>query len=222
MSKSILSTAVLALLTTCVQAADMASLVPESKDFQTVYELVPSKSATYTVDNSAKISGQIERIAYFMLLNDKDYVFVAMDPFTTDIKKIGVPSAQSGALFQTLLKNLLVKSNVEGVKNGSFAEGGNVEFWPSNYGGTNVAKVPNATGAFDFGDGGAGTGAGYGSMQVHNYSAKQTLFAYNNFRAGAKADLGIGNRSTGNPDWTFAKNASTYTAAKLVVLVKTK
>ncbi len=221
MKKQILTTAALAMLATCVQAADMASLVPESKDFKTVYELDPSQSAAYTVDNSDQISGQIERVAYFMLLNDQDYVFVAMDPFTQDVKQIGVPATAS-VFFQTNVNNMLVKSNVEGVENGSFETGGNIEFWATNYSSKNDKSIPEASDSkYDFGDIKSDGGA-YGCMQVHNYSAKQTIFAFNSLRAGKNADLGIGNQPTGNPDWTFARNAGKYTSAKLVVLVKTK
>ncbi len=211
------------------EAAAVTSRVPEAKGFQAIYELDPSKpqasstSITYTADKSQTIDGQIEQIAYFLLLNDKDYVFVSMDPFTQDLKQVGVPTKDSGAFFQTKINNLFVKSNMDDIKNGHFPEGGNIEFWPSNYGGQNSAQVPGASGStFDFGDGGADTGAGYGSMQVHNYSAKQTLFAFNNWKSGKDADLGIGNQKSGNPDWTFARNAGKYTSAKLVVLVKTK
>jgi sialate O-acetylesterase len=221
MRKSILTTAAMAMLATCVQGADMASLVPEAKDFKTVYELDPSKSSAYTVDNSAQISGQIERVAYFMLLNDKDYVFVGMDPFTQDVKQIGVPTGSVS--FQTMLKNLLVKSNVEGVENGTFEDGGNIELWATNYSSKNDKAIPGASDSgYDFGDI-KKDGGGYGCMQVHNFGAKQTIFAFNNLRAKQNADLGIGNRpNNGNTDWTFAKNASKYTSAKLVVLVKTK
>jgi sialate O-acetylesterase len=222
MRKSILTTAAMAMLATCVQAADMASLVPEAKDFKTVYELDPSKSSAYTLDNSAQISGQIERVAYFLLLNDKDYVFVAMDPFTQDVKQIGVPASTS-VFFQTNIKNMLVKFNVEGVESGSFVDGGNIEFWATNYSSKNVKSIPGAAdNKYDFGDIKSDGGA-YGCMQVHNYAAKQTVFAFNNLRAKQRADLGIGNRpNEGNTDWTFSKNAGKYTSAKLVVLVKTK
>ena len=39
---------------------------------------------------------------------------------------------------------------------------------------------------------------------------------------GSDADVGIGNQPHDNPDWTFAKNASSYPVMKLVVLVRTK
>jgi sialate O-acetylesterase len=57
-------------------------------------------------------------------------------------------------------------------------------------------------------------------MQVHNHEARQTLFAINSWRAGSQADVGIGNQATGEPDWTFAKNAGSYRSMRLKVLVK--
>jgi sialate O-acetylesterase len=55
---------------------------------------------------------------------------------------------------------------------------------------------------------------------VHNHDARQTLFAINHWSQGPQADVGIGNQGSGNPDWTFASNASHYTAMRLVVLVR--
>ena len=61
---------------------------------------------------------------------------------------------------------------------------------------------------------------GYGSMQVHNHDARQTLFAVNHWKQGAKADIGIGNSPSGNPDWTFTGNAGSYRTKRLRVLVR--
>ena len=116
-----------------------------------------------------------------------------------------------------------VYSNVKGVVTGTGLTGGNIEFWPNNYGPSNSAKVPNASDqAFDFGDDPTDPVDGYGSMQVHNHEAKQTLFALNHWREGSRADVGIGNQPAGNPDWTFAANAGSYTVKRLRVLVRPK
>jgi len=206
------------------------TLIPDAKDYKIVYAVDLAnyktsnggKNIVYTADKKAEIIGDIDKIAYALILNGKNYAFVSMDPFTKDLNKIGVPTAATKAVFQQKIKNMLVKSNVKGVKNGEFPDGGNIEFWSSNYGGGNVAKVPGASSKFDFGDQRSGAPLGYGSMQVHNHKAKQTIFAFNNFKAGKRADIGIANRPTGNPDWTFAKNAGNYKSAKLYVMVKTK
>ena len=47
-------------------------------------------------------------------------------------------------------------------------------------------------------------------------------FAFNNLKAGNGADLGIGNSTGQNPDWTFAGNAGTYAVRNLRVLVHVK
>jgi len=81
--------------------------------------------------------------------------------------------------------------------------------------------VPNASAeSYDFGDEPTDPAVGYGSMQVHNHDARQTLFALNHWREGSRADLGIGNQATGNPDWTFAANAGNYPVKRLRVLVR--
>jgi sialate O-acetylesterase len=63
---------------------------------------------------------------------------------------------------------------------------------------------------------------GYGSMQVHNHDARQTLFALNLWVAGTQADIGIGNNPKDNPDWTFSKNAGSYPTKRLRILVRCK
>ena len=130
---------------------------------------------------------------------------------------------RTGAHFQQNVANLNVYSNVKGIVTGTGLAGGNIEFWPNNYGPANAAQVPNASAqVWDFGDQLSGPAAGYGSMQVHNHDAKQTLFALNHWNEGSRADLGIGNQPKNNPDWTFAANAGSYKAKRLRVLVHCK
>ena len=76
------------------------------------------------------------------------------------------------------------------------------------------------TGAFDFGDTPASPREGYGSMQIHNPAAKQTVLAVNKWQEGSSADVGIGNSPTGNPDYTFRSNAGDYQLKRLMVLVR--
>ncbi len=59
-------------------------------------------------------------------------------------------------------------------------------------------------------------------MQIHNYEAKQTIFALNSWKRGANADLGIGNSPGKTRDWTFAANAQAYTIKRLRVFVRVK
>jgi sialate O-acetylesterase len=204
--------------------------VPEARDYKLAYDLDLTKlgpTITYDVDNRAQIQQPFDRIAYFLELQkpdgNTDYLFASMDAFTEDLGKIGVPTAASGAHFQQNVASLDVFSNVKGIVTGTGLAGGNIEFWPNNYGQANVAKVPNASSqVYDFGDEPSDPVDGYGSMQVHNHDAKQTLFALNHWREGKGADIGIGNQSTNNPDWTFAGNAGSYPVRRLRVLVRLK
>jgi sialate O-acetylesterase len=204
--------------------------VPEAKDYLLVYDLDLAKlgpNITYDVDNHDKIHQPFDRIAYFIELQgaggNTQYLYVSMDAFTDALDKIGVPTAKSGAHFQRNVAHMDVYSNVKGIVTGTGLAGGNLEFWPNNYGPANSARVPHASSqVYDFGDQPSDPVDGYGSMQVHNHDARQTLFALNHWKEGSQADLGIGNQPTGNPDWTFAGNAGSYQAKRLRVLVRCK
>ena len=208
----------------------MALKVPEAKDYQLVYDLDLTKlgpNVACQVDNHASLQKPFDRIAYCLELQRAegrtDYVYVSMDAFATDLGKIGVPTVKSGARFQQNVSNMNVFSNVKGIVTGTGLAGGNLEFWPDNYGAANIAKVPNASAqAYDFGDEPSAPADGYGSMQVHNHDAKQTLFALNHWSEAGRADVGIGNQPKGSPDWTFAANAGSWQAMRLRVLVRCK
>ena len=206
---------------------EIAANIPNAVNYQLVCSItnIPVQTrfqdATnyYTFDRRSNVGvGSFSRVAYYMELQKSgdpvpQYVWTAMDAFTTDPTKIGVPV--NGTFFQQKVTNLDVLSNVGGIVTGNSIATGNIEFWPSSYSATNSAGITGASNStFDFGDGGASSsGGGYGSMQIHNYGASQTLFAMNNFNttnSGSYVCLGIGNQPTGNPDWTHAFNAATY------------
>jgi sialate O-acetylesterase len=199
--------------------------VPDAKSFQLVYDYDLNNSEP-KVNRSGEIKGGFDRIAYCLELGrDGDAqarnVVVSMDAFTSDLKKIGVPTFASGARFQQNVTRMTVYSNAKEITTGTNLSGGNIEFWPNNYAPANSAKVPNASGdVYDFGDEMFDPPDGYGSMQVHNHAAHQTIFAYNHWREGNKADLGIGNQPQGNPDWTFAANAGSYKTKRLRVFIR--
>ena len=214
---------------------DILSLkVSESKDYQLLYALDLAKAKrdiAYDVDRCSQIAGPIDRVAYFLELRKQgeptQWVYVSMDAFTTELAKLGVPTPASKAKFQTQAAHMNVLSSDPRIMAGN-GLAGNIEFFPHNYGPFNAAKFPNASDAvWDFGDQIADPEDGYGSMQVHNYVAKQTIFAFNNWKSGPGADLGIGNsdpRSSGGRtlDWTFNANASQYVVKQLKVLVRLK
>jgi sialate O-acetylesterase len=210
---------------------DSALAMPELQGFRKVYETdlpVNAKYAAevpvYSTDNSAS-AGAFSKVAYVLQLEDNSgsirYVATLMDAFTTDAKKLGIPHPKSGIKHQMKVTNLTVRSNVEGVPALENSDGGNIEFWPCNYGGGTVLKLEGASPQkYDFDDEPSVDGM-YGSMQIHAWKNKTVLFAFNNFNLGAACDIGIGNNTKGeNPDYTFMSNGGGYKTRRLTVLVK--
>lgn len=200
-----------------------------AREWELVYDLdlatLGGGGVSYGVDRSGALDGSdYHRVAYFLELGNAnggvDWVWVAMDSFTDELGQIGVPTFESGAVFQTGVTGMEVKSNLERVRSGAgFA--GNLEFWPHNYAPVNSAGVAGADGAvFDFGDTPGEPRNGYGSMQVHDTAGKRTVFALNRWSAGAGADLGIGSSDGETRDWTFRGNAAGYGHRRLRVFVR--
>ena len=240
-----------------VGVSNVFSDVPEASGYTLALEnnnipvsVSGASNYPYTVDSTGSI-GAYDRIAYYLeLLGGAEavtrrYVYVSMDPFTTNIAQIGVPERANAAeqwAFQRFVTNMNVFSNVPtGTGGGQVVQGiglatGNIEIWPSNYGQGNTLPVPNASSSggndgFDFGDGGFSTGDGHGSFQIHNYdvdglgtgTAGQTLIAYNQWRQ-SNPGLGIGNSPAGagsGYDYTFVNNLTSYNSIRrLSVLVR--
>ncbi len=213
---------------------EVAADVPLAEGYQLAYTVdLPvqgnfwSSSPSYYLANNytnGSLPSTFSRVGYYLALvptgsTSTQFVWTSMDAFTTDARRLAVPT--NGTHFRQTVNDLDVFSNVAGVSNGTSLAGGNIEFWPSNYGGGNDSAIPGAsTTAFDFGDGGGNTGNGYGSMQVHNYGALQPVFAINNFNnLSAKLCVGIGKSPAGEPDWTFRDNADQYDYRRLHVFV---
>jgi len=227
----------LALLPTGRLAADVFSNVPEAtaEGYQVLYELnLPTdasyRNATapaYTVDNSAAAPA-CDRVAYYLELSlsggGTQWVYASMDAFTTVPKQFGLPHhVLNPVKHQRVVENLNIVSNVAGVQTGHSIDGGVIEMWPSDYDANRSLFYAGNGGTFDWDDSnGSATTAGFGSFQVHNPIARQVVFAYNRWGVadGSSDDIGIGNSTTGNPDYTFAANAGNYTARKLVVLIR--
>lgn len=186
-----------------------------------------SAAIPYSINNSATLPSGFTRIAYYLELNNAggtnlQYAYVSFDvqPTLANANDLGVPAnnVTNGSGFQgrLALANMRVFSNASGATNGSFATGGVMEFWPSNYSqGTN--------GVFDYDDNGFGTGSGHGSMQLHNASLAQTLFAYNAWGTVRDSEMGVGTQVGGsnNPDWTFnTTNNDNFTVQSLQVFVQ--
>jgi sialate O-acetylesterase len=214
------------------------TLVPEGKNFKLLYSFDPTNpqlsgdktQLVYKTDKSREIIGKIKRVGYFLYLKPKDgkeqFVFVTTPPQEQNLGKLGVPVKSTGVRLQKQISDVTVYSNVSGVETGTFADGCNLEFWDCNYGQPNTANIPGASAEkFDFGDEmSTGNSPGYGSMQIHNFAKKQTIFAFNNFGVGNGCDVGIGNNPAdqGHPDWTFSKSAQNYSGGQLMILVETE
>lgn len=214
---------------TVVADTDPFLTVAEAKGYSLVYALDLARlahSIRYDVDKHDAVPNGFDRIGYFLEVSSdggpRTWVWTSMDAFTTDISKIGIPTLGSGAFFQQDVAHLVVATNMPTVMSGSFATGGNIEFWPNDYDKNNTAHVPNATDQFfDFGDQPTDPKDGYGCMQVHNHDAQQTVFAINHWVAGRTADIGLGNSANGESrDWTFSGNAHTWAVKKLRIFVR--
>lgn len=209
------------------EVPDFLSSLPVAREYTLVYDLDLnhlSHDIRYDVDRSDKIKS-FDRIGYLVELTvaggEEKQIFVSMDKFSNDVHKIGIPTIASNARFQQAVKSMDVFSNLSSITSGTNIGTGNIEFWPDNYGVINAANVAGASGdIYDFGDETAPPADGYGSMQVHNFGAKQTLFSINHWVNGAGADLGIGNGPDRTPDWTFSGNGGSYSSKRLRVYVR--
>lgn len=209
---------------------DFLSLnVPDSHDYELIYEADLNQlghSVEYIINNAPAFAGSFDRVAYFIQMSNEEetegqWVYVSMDAFTDDLTKIGIPTLDSGILFQQPVHNMVVNSNVWRVPNRGGLTG-NIEFWPNNYGKSNAAGVPDALGsAYDNGDQiNTNTPDGYGCMQVHTTKPTVTIFALNNWK-NSPFDLGIGtNNEGGELDWTFTKSSDRYKFKRMKVLVR--
>lgn len=209
--------------------ADQLSKVADARGYKLVYDLDLTRLGAdiqYTVNASDK-AGIFDRVGYLLEVQREGspirYAWASMDAFTADPVMLGIPTVASGASFQMAVKNLVVETNQPGISAGSFPTGGNIEMWPNNYGPANGGKVAGASDAiYDFGDVIGEPRDGYGCLQVHNAGEKQTILAVNNWKAGNAADVGIGNSTGEQRDWTFSRSASGYKSMRLRVLVHPK
>ena len=211
----------------------LAQLLPEeAKKYQLLYAFDPTRPRLqnktkfiYENDNSRTLKGPFEKVAYFLALKEKtggvQYAFVSMDPFSQNPKELGVPAKSVGKIFQQNVTGVEVKSNVPAVTTGFFDQGCNIEFWDCSYGPPNFAQVPHADdSSWDFGDRpNPDESPGYGSMQIHNHQAQQSIICFNRFAAFGTCDVGIGNSSGKSRDWTQTGSAKRFAGGELKVLI---
>ena len=139
-------------------------------------------------------------------------IFDAWDGIT--LSSLLFPTVSNANVIQRTVTNMSVTSNYPTVTNTS-STSGRLEIWPWNYGESAQNNIGGDNSKYDFDDRHSGN-ASYGSMQVHNLSAAQTVMAWNNHSA-SQPDIGLGNNpaSTGNnkhPDWTFSGGSSLGTS----------
>jgi uncharacterized repeat protein (TIGR02543 family) len=132
---------------------------------------------------------------------------------TTSIR---IPSLGTGQTFtiqgDVYDLTVLAPSSVS-VQNGH-GFNGRVEIWPWDYSGTAHPDLPARTTSGTFDDSDSPTGASsYGSFQLHNITNgstdyRQTVLAWN--RHGLGAEIGFGNNTGTNSDWTFCALGGGY------------
>ncbi|TDW89246.1 carbohydrate esterase-like sialic acid-specific acetylesterase [Kribbella pratensis] len=181
----------------------------------------------YSLDRTAEIGSNFDRVGYCLEL-DGQWVWTAMEPFSTDARRIGLPT-RPGEIVRQRVGDLEVRSNVPGVTEGT-GQSGYLEMWPNQYAKTASAQVANASATSYDADDSPTTPLGYGSFQVSQVGptrpstvpAKPVL-AINTFTQSDTSllSLGIGARPTADPDWTFAGNAAQYTQRRLTAYVRT-
>ena len=154
------------------------------------------------------------RIGYRMEVtnNGTDYyaetIFDAWDGIT--LSSLLFPTVSNGNVIQRTVTNMSVESNYPTVTNTSSTTG-RLEIWPYNYSKAANSGIGGNSSNYDFDDTHSG-GQSYGSMQVHNLSAAQTVMAWNR-HSDSNPEIGFGNNpaNTGNnkhPDWTFSSGSS--------------
>ncbi|TCC43093.1 sialate O-acetylesterase [Kribbella sindirgiensis] len=181
----------------------------------------------YSLDRTAEIGSNFDRVGYCLEL-DGQWVWTAMEPFSTDARRIGLPT-RPGEIVRQRVGDLDVRSNVPGVTEGT-GQAGYLEMWPNQYAKTASAQVANASAASYDADDSPTTPLGYGSFQVSQVGPTRPstvpakpVFAINTFTQSSTSllSLGIGARPTADPDWTFAGNAAQYTQRRLTAYVRT-
>ncbi|MFA6290879.1 MAG: hypothetical protein WC637_03810 [Victivallales bacterium] len=211
----------------------LMQFVPESNEYALLFSMDcfsgnDASGKKYWENNvEAFQNAKVERIGYYLRLERQDgnieQAWVSMDPFQEKIADCSLP--RFWPLFTPIrkeVKNLTVKSNVPGVKNGNFVKG-NVEIWLGAVSPINSAGIAGASDtAHDIGD--SPEPGHYGVFQIHNTQEKQTIIAFNHWypAKNTETDVGVGNAPEGEPDWTFSNSGKNCKSACLLILVKVK
>ena len=236
--RCVFSLSAVALLWSPPAWSDVFEDVPEAMEYRLVYTVDISESGAFVQDgvpyqNDARADWEnnFDRVAYYLKLqrpnSPAEFVYVSGESFVQSGIQLGIPVLGSGIFHQTAFADMTVVSNVPEILQGENMDGGHLEMWAWNYGPINSAQIPGASNeVFDYGDMPLPGEGMYGSFQVHNVDAGQTLLAYNRWNDMSPSDLGIGNNTvpsgdgTTQTDWTFRGNADEYVVRQLQVLVR--
>lgn len=183
----------------------------------------------YTFDHTAAVARGFDRVGYCLELNGpagQQWVWTAMEPFTTDARRLGPPT-RAGQIVRQRVNDVEVATNVAGLATGTGLPG-YLEMWPNNYGPAGSGQISGATADRFDADDEVHAAIDHGSFQVHlvgdtrpSTTPPQTVLAVNGFTSPAgPLSLGIGSAPTGNPDWTLAGNAAGYTQRRLTVYAR--
>lgn len=190
-----------------------------------------NETPPYSLDRTAEIGPNFDRVGYCLELNGPDgpqWVWTAMEPFTNDARRIGLPT-RPGEIVRQRVGELEVRSNVAGVTNGT-GQTGYLEMWPNQYQERASTQVANASPITFDADDSPTAPLGYGSFQVAQIGAARPsalaakqVFAINTFTETETStlSLGIGTNLSGQPDWTFANNASRFSQRRFTAYVRT-
>ena len=232
---------VVSVLPGLTQAAQAAPAVPTScadnagsAGLQPVLQLaVPTgadwsnQDVPYSFDDTASLSGGFDRVGYCLETTTDagtQWVWADMEAFTKDPGRLGLPT-HPGEITRQRVDDLDVASNVPGVRTGTGMPG-YLEMWPNSYNKPVSDQIAGASStAYDADD--VPSPGFYGSFQVHSVGADPdssvdpgTVLALNHFTGGGALDVGMGNQPTGEPDWTFAGNAGTFSSRTLTVFAR--
>ena len=177
------------------------------------------------LDKRASVKEPFSRITYLATAKTHDgdfkWLAVSMDAYTKDAKLTGVPLADTKICFQTYVNNIAIEGNIPQFAGKKIARG-NIEFWPFTYSSNNAKNIPGADSkTYDFGDAVTKNGR-FGSMQIHDYAAKTTIFAFNCFYS-KTPDFGFGNNEKSrHKDWTFSAASRNYSDINIFTFVSNK
>lgn len=215
--------------TTCAaNAHGMAGFTPVSA-LDLPERIDPKRPLALSFDRTAAVASGFDRIGYCLELTGPtgtQWVWTAMSPFTTDARRLGLPT-RAGQIVRQRIADVEVATNAAGLATGTGLTG-YLEMWPNTYGPANSGQIPGATPDRYDADDDVYPAIGYGSFQVHLVAATrpatnapQTVLAVNGFTSkAAPLSVGIGNATTGHPDWTTADNAGSYTQRRLTVYAR--